>query len=699
MTKWIAIAAVVIGGLLVWKFAPAPSGADGKDITAYVPADTILYIGGNSSAELANFMENYPLFPTTPTQSAELKNMFSELGDEEAPSAKFIASIQRQMDEANSGGSMASMLETAGIANTGAYAIYLHGAFPVAQLSLADPAAFTAMIDTAVNDSGFNYTQSTIGNAEVKQWRLNKEEGEVNLDLAIATNGNDLTITFFTNKDDDATKAERLGQTKPASSLADTGEITTLSQQYGFNDYMISLIHIERIVQGLVKPESNRFGQDLQRLLPEDSKEAFTSELSEACKTDYASLAASMPRMVGGYTDLNVKGDTLHSEGKFLIELTNQGVKGELAKMRGHIPLHTLNASDKLMTIGTGLDMDTLVPAITALWNQFTQAPYQCENLVAMQEQAKQTSPAMLAMAMGMAQGVKGLGVSIYDFELDQMMMPSTLSFIASVATENPSTLAAMTSMIPVPGINTLAIPEDGTPVVVALPMLPPSIEVKAAIKGKHLVVYSGEKAEAVANSIASEALTANGLYSFGVNYRRAGELFKLQSQGAFTQAGGGDCIAKEEMLHIMSHLKLDFAMAMDASAEGIETTIAGSMDKPAYIKVNPVGEYTISMQDESCNWLETGKETIKADGSGELTEGSEEGCATYKSKYKWTKTGNVITMNAETNEYRGDCASEWEQDTPESFECHLLNVTENSFQCLFEPGTDEAFIYLYTRN
>lgn len=700
MTKWIAIAALVIGGLLVWKFAPVSGGgsASSKDTLAYVPADTALYIGGSTSQELADFVKDYALFPSTPTQTAQWQVMFDEIAGQDEPAAKFFSSLQRQMKEAGSS-TLASMFETAGLSNSGAYALYLHGALPVIQLPLANPDAFNSMIETAVSDSNFTYTKAAMGNADVRLWRLTKPEDSLTFDLALAIDGKQLSITLLTGKDDETMKLERIGQSKPAKSLATTGEIDALRKSYGFNEYMISLIHIERLIQGFINPESNSFGRDLKRLIPEDEQDFLNSELSDACRTDYASLAASVPRFVGGYTDLSIKNNSLLSNATFVVEMTNQATTAELTKIRGHLPQHTLDASDKLITIGMGLDMDQLVPAITALWNQFTQAPYTCENLVGMQEQAKQTSPAMLAMAMGMAQGVKGLGVSFYDIEMSPMMMPSSLNFLASIASENPSTLAALTSMIPVPGLNNLVIPTDGSAVAVPVPMLPPSIEVKAAIKGKHLVLYAGEKAEAEVAKMENEALTASGLYSVGVNYRRAGELLELQSQGVFAQGGAEGCIAQQEMLHIMSNLKMDFTIVQDATSAGLETSVTADMDKPTTQALNPAGTYEVSMLDETCNWGSTDEEVISADGTGSIVGKSFDGsCNTYENEYTWVNNGNMITMTTTSDKYRETCEGEWETNENTTFDCHLLNINDTGFQCLLEPGTPNAQIYQYTR-
>lgn len=136
MTKWILIVALALGGVIIWKFAPLTGGGASKsDLLATVPADTAFYVGGNSSEELAEFMRDYSIIPTTPTQMAQWAKMLEEISGSETPAAQFFASLQRQI-AATEGSTLTALEKTGGISNTGNYALYLHGAVPVARLTL-----------------------------------------------------------------------------------------------------------------------------------------------------------------------------------------------------------------------------------------------------------------------------------------------------------------------------------------------------------------------------------------------------------------------------------------------------------------------------------------------------------------------------------------------------------------------------------
>ncbi|MGL5665775.1 MAG: hypothetical protein ACRDD9_06575, partial [Shewanella sp.] len=72
------------------------------------------------------------------------------------------------------------------------------------------------------------------------------------------------------------------------------------------------------------------------------------------------------------------------------------------------------------------------------------------------------------------------------------------------------------------PMLAELQVADNGEPTDLSpLLMLPPEMNIKPmlAIKGQHLVVYSGDKGLALANKLAGEKPSANGLYSMSADY------------------------------------------------------------------------------------------------------------------------------------------------------------------------------------
>jgi hypothetical protein len=49
--------------------------------------------------------------------------------------------------------------------------------------------------------------------------------------------------------------------------------------------------------------------------------------------------------------------------------------------------------------------------------------------------------------------------------------------------------------------------------------------------------------------------------------------------------------------------------------------------------------------------------------------------------------------------QFRDSCAESWQtEDSKATYYCEMMNITENSFQCLYHSTDDEPFVYQYQR-
>lgn len=708
MSKWILIIALALGGVLIWKFGPSFWGSKGggevvtatgdDPFLAHIPADTIFYSGGEYDEASLRATSAFYAFPMMPSQSAEFSAMFERFDLGNSPAGKFFESLIKQFKIDPTVTDFISGLQAAGIALNGHFAIYAHGAVPVIRLTVADSTKLMAKVDKAVADSGLQYATQTIGGATVYLWEVTPKDEPVAVTLALAIQGNLATITAFVNDDGESDQQARIGTTAEVDSLAKAGTVKALKDKYGYMDLSVAYVQIANIAKGLTDNTANSFGKDLARYLPKEQQAKLFNEESAACRKEFAALFSAAPRVVTGYTELKPGVQTVTMKGGAVWEITNAGVKTELGKMRGHVPSNALDSKNSLFSVGMGVNMDTLVPALTALWGQFTQAPFTCDTLVQAQEAAKEKNPAMLQMFLGLANGVQGVGVSLYDLAIGAMMMPEKLDVLVSIAANSPETIAAMTKMLPLPELNGLVIPSDGTPVKVSVPMVPPTVEINAAIKGKHLVVYAGELGAAAAQKLTSEPLDANGVYGLGLNYRKLEGMMDLLSQG-MNFAGETSCIEAQETRHMMSQLKMDFSFLMDFNNNGVDTTFDGSIDPPKTQSLKVGGKYKLEYLNENCGWEPAGTEEWAADGTGSVKEFyADLGCDTYAATYNWKQQGNKVAFTNNKSRTREDCESEWEpDDSDENQTCHLMNANDDTFQCLFDAGTEDAAIYRYS--
>lgn len=695
MTKWIiAVGLVCVSATayIFWQSTQGSREGNGDSLLEYVPADTIYYLGGKSTAEFTEFFNAIPMNSSLPSQSAQFDTIMQSLNAGNSKPGKFFMHL---IEAANNleNGSIGTFMQWLGVAKTGAFAIYSHGIAPVVRFELSSPAALLKLIDDAVAVSDWQYQEEIIDTNRIRLWQLTDADEAVTLYFVISTNDHTATLTFISSVDDDATKWERLGLTKPQNSIVTSKELESLKNTYGFNDFFNGFIHFERIANGFINPEQNAFGRQLQQYLPEEAKNKINQSLTTECRKDFASLAAGMPRAIFGYEDIQLSGNTMDMAVNTILEIKNPAVNLELNKIRGHIPAHALSASDKIAHFGAGINSEQLTPALTSLWALFVNADFSCEKLQQQQDLARKSNPAMLGMFLAMAQGVKGMGFSLYDISWGQGgLTPETVSALISVSAEDPQTLAGMTAMVPM--LAGIQIPSDGSAVDIPLPMVPATISLKAAIKGKHLVVYSGDDLQAQLSALETEDLSPNGIYSFGINYRRLADLAQINLNGL---GGASACMMQQEFAHILNQMPMDLSYLLDSSANGIEGKISITMDKPELSSISFPGKYTLEFLNDSCQWQASGIDEVNADGTGRYAEQDEnKECEVYISEYNWTQKSDRIVISPSREAKRENCSAAFEEQELKAYDCLLLNVKADQFQCLFDAGTEEASLYRY---
>lgn len=703
MNKWIVVILLIGAGAFgFWKADPLHlfSPQSEAELLQYIPEDTILYAGGQNDEMMTEFMSQYPLMASSPSQTKMIDDLQKELLGDDSPFSKLINYLMDDFSK-TSNGTYGDLAKYLGVRSDGEYAIYMHGIVPVVNIALEDVAKFNSLVESASVEAGLNYQEKKVGEAALKTWAL-ENTGEQKVEFVIATTSSSAIITLIAGNDSETVIQQRLAQAKVENSLASSGKISRLKKEYGFQDQMIMFLSFENLASSLFNPEGSSLGEDVLRYMPAEVAEKFKTAISDECKKDYMRLVASVPGIVAGYKTIEYKNDSMYMDSRLLLEVKNPMVTGELQKMQGHIPKHVLTSNDKLFSFGVAFDIDTLTPAVTALWTAFINADFACDKLIQAQSEASKKSPAMMGMATGMAQGLKGVGFSIFDIAWDAASkQPTDLDVLLSVSASNPQSLLSLLQMAPMLGGITIA--PDGTANKINLPMLPPSVELFAAVKGQHIVVYSGEKGEQAANKLADEGLDANGMYAASINYRKLTELVEKVDIQSTPLNSGTACIEYYEFMHIMDFYSMDLNFVFKAVDKGIETRIEGNMDKPtaSATKLDLAGSWDVDFLSEECHWEGGAKDDIKSDKTGKYIELDEGGqCELYKYSYGWERQGSKLVFAAKgTDEYRDSCDEEWQQEEADADECYLMNITENSFQCLFDPGTDDAALYRYTRS
>ncbi|GAA0791306.1 hypothetical protein [Marinobacterium sediminicola] len=699
MQKWIGAGVLVAaaGAGLAWQQGWFGTAAGSEPLTAYVPADTVLYVGGQADADQMEHIRKLPLMANSQFQAKQLLDELERSNRRQTPQGLFATALFADfIRNANTYGDMA---EHYGLDLTKPQAIYMDGLVPVIRFGLNNEAAFWQVLDKASADSGLQPREVTIGDTTAKLWRLTAE-GDKTLDLAVNVRGGTATITAFHFLDQDSDQQQRLALTKPARSLADSGELDQLRKTYSFDDSMLALLHFQRLAQGILQPESNGFGQDLGALLKSQNKPLPGEEMEAACRTEVLDLISQVPRLVAGNTNTS-SGKVLQMQTRSVLELTNAEVVGTLSSLRGHIPGHTRHSEGQILGFGAGLNIDNLVPAATTLFNKFTSTESNCPQVRRMQREMSGASPAMMGMFTGMVQGTKGIGFSLYDLELDgNNPIPSSYDFLFSIATSNPQPLLGMLSMSPMG--RQLQIPTDGSLADVDLSFIAPGLSLKAGVQGNHLVAFAGDKAQQAVDKLKAESLEPNGLTHLSADYSRFADLIDAIPPMIASEMNAGlsesGCVAQAQLSHMLRSQSASLDYTLDIIDQGVSTDISMKMDTTALAGINPVGQYTLMDQTWDCAGGEAlGIEEIRADKTGVYTYAAD-GCDLYRTEYTWSQQGNLFSVEPTKAESRDSCEAEWKPEELVSSQCILLPA-DQGFRCIYSDDDRESLFHYIPRS
>ncbi|MCU8036324.1 MULTISPECIES: hypothetical protein [unclassified Shewanella] len=521
MKKIVIAAAIIAAGAGGYWYMQngAGSSASANPLLDYVPADTPIFSGQLKPFPLKAYLQsisgNYQQYPS---------NTLDELGVQDSPMGKFFVSIYQQyMDGMKD---PALLLKTFGFPDEVKPYIYTLGALPVLKIDVNQAEAFWAVLDKAEKDSGVTHEMRKVGDVDYRAYALSDESSAEKAELLFAQKDGILTMTFSTSITEPELLEMAFGIKKAPQSLAASGILEDIIKTHGFKDDSISFINHVEIVKALTSADSNMLAKQLNQFFADESagEDPLAQIRTPECRTELTAIAANWPRTVAGLTAFSVTEKESHMAASFVVETKNQPILAAMQKMRGFIPSHLADIDSTIFSMGIGLDINEITPSLTAIWDDLQKPQLTCTPLAELQAELSQQSPAMLGMFTGMANGVKGMSVSLLDFKMstqDQEPKLESLDALVSLSAENPSMLFNMVKpFAPMLAEVQLADNGDATDLSPIL-MLPPELGVKPmlAIKGQHLVVYSGDKGLALANKLAGEKLSANGMYSLSADY------------------------------------------------------------------------------------------------------------------------------------------------------------------------------------
>ena len=402
--------------------------------------------------------------------------------------------------------------------------IYGIGVLPALRVEILDAGKLEAMLDRVEARAQFSTTRGELNGQAYRRIDL----GQV--DLILSTTRGHAIAGLLADGRFERDLPLLLGQAQPASSLADSGDIESLIEQYGFTGYGEGFLRLDELVRIMLGKGGGRNAEVMMAL------GAQPVPISSGCMQMTEQLIAGMPRMVVG-----VSAADQHQLAARGIWETSAPVAARLQKLAA--PVAGLGAPyDGLLAMGFGLDLPQLRNAIDALLREVIAAGASCEwvdpaSLKAVMPQ--------LNLALGpMTAGIKGFNLLLADLSIDsQTLQPADVRGGLLAAVDDPRGIFALGAMFN-PALASFEVPADGSFVdlprdLVAGQQAPP---LKVAIRERALLLLAGSDSSGVADSLLSATVMAPSPL-FAVDYgvyqlvQRFGDMAdgmvaQLESQG-----------------------------------------------------------------------------------------------------------------------------------------------------------------------
>ena len=690
---WITSALLSVGSSTgLWV---ADDVAD-RTLGEYVPADTVLYAGGHATPAVLAQLDYLYAQPDLEFDAETIAQEI-EAGSGYAPLQRFGAAVVRNLFAP--GSDMVDVYARLGLSMSGNQELFLDGLVPVLHIAAEEGERFVNFWALQARSAGLPVAEKSIAGHDYLSIQLTPPNEAEKIDLVVTQRGDTAVLSFITPFDSAGELAQRLRIATPPESLKSSGSLASLKQRYGFTNDFNLILDIQRLAEGFLNTDSSRMATDIEALSALLQEPSPADSLTQVCREEYARIAGWTPRIVGGYTSVETEPE-LRVASRSVVEIKTGDSLQKLNLLNGHVPQHVADFDNQLLGFGLGLDMDQLLPVTVQLWNEFTQATFACAEIRQVQQEMLQNNPALMGLVTGMAQGVKGVGVSLYELEFGTALAPiKQLDLLFSVATQNPALLASLAAGSPAAAYG--QIPLDGSSATVDLSEIQPGLTAEVAVKGQYITLSTGARSTAAANTLRNEGLEPNGLMQMSLNYPAFGDLVASFPVDELQSGAGSDetslCVERTRLANLLRQTPLRAGYSMGITSEGIDTTTLFALASPEPTAVvDPIGRYQVYDHTYSCDQGERiGVETIRADGTGSYSETDARGsCELYQLEYRWSQADNQLLLEGESSRGRDDCTAPWEEYGAYNASCALVAEAEG-FTCLYvEDGYESLFKY-----
>ena len=453
-------------------------------------------------------------------------------------------------------------LRGAGFSRESTGAFYGNGLLPVVRWELSDGALFEAALSRIEDKAGQKLPVAEIGNYSYRYFDADE------IRFIIAVLGNQAVITVLPAESDDARTSLALGLTLPADSITDSDTLRDIATTYGYTNHYIGFFDFERIATRFTGVAS---GSDADLMAMMDHNAA---EMSDVCRTEIQATAGIAPRMVMGYTTVELN----RFESSVIVELRSDIAAG-LSQLPAVVP-GLGGDPGGLLSFGFSLDVKAAREFFEARLDALEAEPYECELFADLQASLANGRAALDQPVPPMVYDFKGFLAVIDDIEgldITKQTPPTSVDGRFMLAMDNAQALVSMGAMFS-PEVAELNLQADGKPVPLNNAQFQSmGFSPYAAMTDDALAIGLGDNAEEdLQKMLAVEAKEAGPLMSFSMDaaryYSFIGDAVVMAEQDDDGKAPPPEIqAAVNDIMDVISELYDRMSVDVDVTKRGIE--------------------------------------------------------------------------------------------------------------------------------
>lgn len=451
MRSTMRYAALGLAGIML-----AACGHKNKDAPlAFVPADTPYVV---ANLEIMDDSARQALLAQAdaqlPSNLAQLDAAADRLAAKDPDGARLLRALRAEFN----GKTVETFAQSAGLDLKGHSALYGLGLAPVLRFELNDPQAFEGFISRLETAYGKKLDLANVDKQSYRKYAFASSGTE----MILAMVGKQAVAALLPADASPALLRQALGLDRPQKNLQDDGRLAALAKAKGYQPWLVGELDLTRALPLALGGKDPLIGAILKARAEAESVKtgepvANQLQTSPSCVTDAARIAARVPTMSFGYTQL----DTRHQNVRFDVALADDigkafsGLKVELPGLGG---------------AGTApFDLSLALPVVQmrTFWSAQADAvvakPFACPSLIDLNDSFAKLGPAMQKAAIPPFGDMLGLRIALDSLVPGRNAGAPTFSGRVVLGTSNPAGLFAMSQMM-VPALAQLKLAGDGKP-------------------------------------------------------------------------------------------------------------------------------------------------------------------------------------------------------------------------------------------